>query len=810
MRRHLHCLIIVPLFVIVMTWPAFPRVFDGDEFWLHTEHNDTWTSYWVTWHLEEVLAGTADLYYTDAMYHPQGTSLAYQHHEMPHSLLFSLMKRALPSDDAYNLLFLLTICFNAFCAYILFQHLFADRWIALFGAVAIGVSAYFPITADVPDVRILGTLPLTLYFYHRAVFEGRWRFAALAGVCAGATTLIGVYTFVFVMISVGLYATCLAPKRWRRPAFWLRLLLLIGLAGVIGMLRFYPFFERADVLRLGTDRFEASARTNDFLEFFVHSLNPVTGDLLHSLFRASPDKVFEDGYLGYINLALLVCALLYTPSRRKLVPWLAMFLFFACMRLGDHLSYNGVIHADTVLPEGVLSDWLPAIFRNIGWPDHYHIGLVYPLAALACFGLAALLRSQPARRRAIVSLAACLIVGIEFYAPQKGKTVEPEQTAYINFIASEPDSAIKVINLPQEWWHRQYYLYTQTLSGWPMAFGFQHRLLPLLEAQINRNLLLKTWYRSQSMHCLPHNERVFSGALDQLLAEGFTHVIVHKWKISDWLVTFNFRQTPAAYDDGYVSVYRLRDLSQSCQPQLDLPQLSRFARSPLALPGPRSSILSVHSRHRIDHENLGYLNSLFGDWHRFVHASAETGAAEIEDLTRESQIIALLVDAEDAEGADVDGLIPSERFQRCRRERHDDGAVIELHIRREFSCALVSSDGGLRIEYENGARLENVIAEASDSHLDLQFFWSDVPDEAHSTSIQIVDAAGEKVASGDAVIEHGSLARQRVDIASLGPGDYQVNLIVYDYHSLRSVAGSIRATGERFQRELTIMTLTRD
>ena len=113
MRRHLHCLIIVPLFVIVMTWPAFIRVFDSDEFWLHTKHADAYTSFWVTWHLEKVLAGEADLYYTDAMYHPQGTSLAYQHHEMPHSLLFSLLKRALPADDAYNLLFLLTICFNA-------------------------------------------------------------------------------------------------------------------------------------------------------------------------------------------------------------------------------------------------------------------------------------------------------------------------------------------------------------------------------------------------------------------------------------------------------------------------------------------------------------------------------------------------------------------------------------------------------------------------------------------------------------------------------------------------------------------------
>ena len=176
------------------------------------------------------------------------------------------------------------------------------------------------------------------------------------------------------------------------------------------------------------------------------------------------------------------------------------------MRLGDHLSYNGVSYVDTVLPEGLLSDWLPWVFRNIGWPDFYHIGLVYPLAALACFGLAALVRERSQRTRALVCLAACFVVAIEFYAPQAGNTIKPERTAYIDFMRTEPESAIKVINLPQEWWHRQSYLFTQAVSGWPMAYGFQHRLLPILEAQISRNHLLENLVR-QSQSALPAPQR---------------------------------------------------------------------------------------------------------------------------------------------------------------------------------------------------------------------------------------------------------------------------------------------------------------
>ena len=35
LRNHLHFIIIVPLLIIVMTWPTFERVFDTDRVWIH-------------------------------------------------------------------------------------------------------------------------------------------------------------------------------------------------------------------------------------------------------------------------------------------------------------------------------------------------------------------------------------------------------------------------------------------------------------------------------------------------------------------------------------------------------------------------------------------------------------------------------------------------------------------------------------------------------------------------------------------------------------------------------------------------------
>ena len=78
LRNHLHALLIVPLVVIAVTWPVFPSIFNGEEFWLINHHPDHWLRLWHAWHLERALAGQTELYYTDAMFHPLGTSAGFQ------------------------------------------------------------------------------------------------------------------------------------------------------------------------------------------------------------------------------------------------------------------------------------------------------------------------------------------------------------------------------------------------------------------------------------------------------------------------------------------------------------------------------------------------------------------------------------------------------------------------------------------------------------------------------------------------------------------------------------------------------------
>ncbi len=290
LRNHLPVLLIVPLVVILMTWPTFVRLFDHDEFWLHVQQRDKWQKFWDAWHLERVLAGQADLFYTDAQFHPNGVSLVWQAIIYPHAALLALLQDIIAADSAYNLLFLLILSFNAFCAYLLMHHLTRDKWIALFGAVGVCVSTPFPHASTSPDLILIGTLPLSLYYLHRAVTESRWRFAAAAGLCAGLTAFISLYTLVLIMFTVGILALYWALSRWRRPAFWGLLLLFALISASIGLLRVYPIIADADVLSQGAAYYQDLLRSNDMLDYFVLSTNPLTEAPLRALFRSRPPR----------------------------------------------------------------------------------------------------------------------------------------------------------------------------------------------------------------------------------------------------------------------------------------------------------------------------------------------------------------------------------------------------------------------------------------------------------------------------------------------------------------------------------------
>ncbi len=830
LRNHRHVLLIVPLVVIAITWPTFPRIFDSDEFWLHVRHHDKWLRIWDAWHVEKALAGHAELYYTDFIFHPQGTSLAFYAMVVPHALLMIALETIISADDAYNLLFLLILCFNAFSGYALIGHLIKDKWISLFGAVVFAAATPFPSGQTAPDIITIGTLPLTIHFIHRFVSERRLRFAALAGLCAGITAFVGVYVFAIGLMTVGIFVLMKALSFWRQRAFWSGLLVLVSVCGLTSVLRFYPMLRDHADLAQAVESYQGRTRSNDVLEHFVLRNNPLTGHLFGAPLVAYDDsdrseirQEYKDAYLGYINLFLIGCAFLLRP-RRRLLPWIVILLFFAALRLGSYLTFNGIHYTDIALPDRLLKDAFPALFGNIGRPQYYQIGVVMPLAALSAFGLAALLRSKPARSRRLVALLCIVVVCIEFNTPRIGQTLYPQSTAFIAWLQREPEDEIKLIHLPLGVGQVSHYYYLQTVADYPHANGLSSRLKAKAFRYIEGNWLLRAWYDSRSVHCLPHSRPQITQALEQLLGDGFTHVVFHNWIYGDFLIGHTFWQVPTAYHDEFVSVYRLNDLRYICEhtgtsdSAASHSDLSILARTPWVLPGKGSSILSFHPSDSIDADRFAYYSALFSEWESLLHLYVEDGELvtqnsgdgymDISALQNNNQVIYITYDGGDSH-AMPGSHYAVEGFDLCQRETHEGGSIIESYVRRDFSCALIASDSPFQVQYDNGAMLNNLLVQSDSDTLEIQLMWIALPDEAHSVSLQVFDAAGDKALGQDSVIGHITLDRQRIDVSSLPPGDYRVKLILYNFETGAIVSGTVSEDGARFDRELTTAMMER-
>ena len=772
--------------------------------------------------MERVLAGHSDYFHTDVMFHPHGVSLAFHASSAPHALLLLVLQKLIPVDDAYNLLYLLMLCFNAYCAYALIHHLLKDRWIALFGAVVVGVNVWFTDYVTSPDLLWMGTLPLITYFLSRSLTEHRWRFAALAGITAGFTVFIGIYVYLFALLTASIYCLFLSFSRWRRPAFWLRLLLFVGVCASISAIRFYPMFADAEVLNEGLTRnFLMPQLSNDVLHFLVNSHNPFTVDFLHSVFDASPDEDFQTAYLGYVNLFFLACALVHKPARPAMAPWLVVMILFITLRLGDYLTYNTQAHTLIALPGRALREMFPLFLGQVSNPKYYQIGVITPLAVLSCLGLSVLVRSTQGRRRRSIILLSMMFLAVEYFNSRKGYVIEHEKTAYIAWLQSEDESRINLINLPRSRVNAVHYLYFQTLSGYPTAFGMANRgRLTTRRRYIDDNLLLRTWNIQQPVVCLPrYKSHSYLTALDELLEDGFTHVVVHHWLGDDAPLKPSFAIVPAAYNNGKVSVYRLADMRLNCQPPQIPAPLSRFLQSTWILPDFGSSLISYHPSQNINHDTLVYLEWLLSDWDNLFHLYLQDGEWMIqsagkllanEDASAQfGEVIYFTYDANHSVPTFPENIEFRDAFHLCQRETHADSAVIELYLRKRFSCSLIDSSNALRVEYDDGPVIENLLYGFDQKYLDLQLMWSNLPSEPHSVSLQIFDADGAKLLGQDSTIGHTSLAHYRLDICILAARQVCGQADRIQLQTRVSVPGTMIDTGAKFQRELEIATFDR-
>lgn len=821
-HNHYHFIIVVILLLVLLTWPTIVYVFQSDVFWLPATVYDAWTNIWNAWYAELILAGKAELFHTDLMFYPAGVSLAFHSYSLSHVLTLNALSAILPLSSAFNLTYLLNIFVTTLSAYIYLLYLFRLKWVCLLGAVIFGCSIYVTARPTQPDVTVIATLPLSLYFFHRAVLEKRRSLAALSGLLVGATAFIGIYTYVSLLIALGLYILYFALMRWGHRSFWMTVLLVLALAGSIGMARAFPVLADSTALEQALSKGGGGEMNTDLVHFFVNYDHPVLTPVFRQLFGLETDTPWSSAYLGYIPLALIAIGLLRQAYRRKMLFWLYLMAPFLVLRLGSHLTINGQEFSDILLPKHVLDEFLPSVFEAIYAPDYFHSGALLPLAVLSCYGALTLLRFFSQRYRWPLIVLLILGVAFEYYTSQEHVVVPDEQLAFLNWLAREDNQAeIRLINVPMGRVNAKLYNFYQTLSGYPHAEGVVGRTPQAAYSYINSNPLLSAWSANKSVRCGLSNQTQYLDALDALLMDGFTHIVLHKNAFFASQVEDSFAFAEAAFQNDYAAVYRLFDLRGGCPDEMPSHEvaahLKEFFSSPAPIPKRNESILSLHSHRLLGSKLFRFYTRQAAEWKSLIHISgdgrdqmqiqsSDALSSDKDSIVNRNSMVWLVYDPQqtDLRSAPVYNDWFVKQYRQCKRAHNSFHIRAELYIRRPFSCDLVNADTSLSVRYDNGIQLANRLYSVANNELQIYLWWSEAGRGDHAYSIQIFDSDGIKVARVDHVIRYDPLAYRRIDISQLRPGDYSARLIVYHVDSKKSQPGTIVQNQHSFLRELEI------
>ena len=597
--NHLPFIIILPLLIIVMTWPTFVYVFDTETFWLPSKDKDIFFKLWDVWYGRQILAGKADFFYTDLQFYPQGLSLVYHQFVIPHMIAVGLLQLIMPLSNAYNLCFLLLLFANASATYLLLLLILRDKLICLFGASLVAASPYFRLGSTLPDLTLIATLPLAIYFLQRAIHENRLSFAAVSGLAAGATVFIGMYIFICILLTLGMLGLYFALSRWKERRFWTIIAILLCALGAASMIRIGPMIADRESLNVALDKDTGFDASNDLLGYVVLSHNPITFPFVKDLSDMPASDTLDREYLGLLPLILIIAGLASRSHRRPMLPWLVMLAVFLLLGLGDTLTFNRQNYPDIVLPLRALDQLFPALFRPFWNARHFQIGAVLPLAVLSCYGLCAVAKRAPPGRALWVVMALVALVAVDYFAPREGSVIAKGQTKFIKWLATEEQAPIRLINLPMGRATSKYYSFLQSVGGYPHVHGAANRTLRESYSYIDANPVLRAWRNYKSFFCFPSSAKTFNDALEQLITDGFTHVVLHEPLKFSKVVPLLFPHTLPAYKDDFAYVYRLPDMRDICQHTAMLsshvfPQLDGLLPPSTVRAGDEASVLSIH------------------------------------------------------------------------------------------------------------------------------------------------------------------------------------------------------------------------
>ena len=824
LREHSHVLIVVILLTLATTFPTIAYVFDTDVFWLPTTDWDVYIHIWDAWFGKQVFTGQADRLHAQMMFYPDGLPLNSHQYALPNIVAVIIFNLFLPLSNAFSLAWLLLIFSCALSGYAYLLWLFEDKWIALLGAVVFGFSPHVVGEPHHPNITYVVPIPLVLYCFHRGVRDQRTILIILAGALTGLTSFGLLYTYVILLVMLGLYVCAFAVSRWRDRRYWQYLALLILVVAASSFWGIYPLLSDSAVTDSLIGWYTGTQIKTDAISFFVNHRHPLFGSSLDAILQTPANaSTSHTSFLGYIPLLLIGFGLSKRFTRRKMLPWVFLCGIFLILRLGPVLNINGVVFPDVLLPKYYLDQIPPGVFKAYWVPDQFMAGAILPLAVLTGYGLIALQRRVPRATKPLVVLAFVMIVAFEYYVPIREQIIPQEQFDFLDWLRSEEEKGeIRLFQVPMSRYASLRYNLYQALSGYPHAEGAISRTPRSAYDYINANFLLSAWHHNRPVDCNMPGRDNYLSALAQLKEDGFSHVVFH----------FTFKQyisvhessvsVQASYADNLVKIARLSDLRESCPQELSESHLFTDAyatvmQQPSILDERHGTVVVFPPTPQANDHFMRYLRH-FSQINRDVitittdeqanvtiQRSAQDDIDPAIELERSAALWHINIPQEfDAEQTPAYQDWFKQRFHSCQRYNEDDRTVIDLYIREDIPCSAMDQSSALEVKYDSGARLHNISYAVDQELLHFYMAWTRTSADSYAFSLQFFNEDGQKALQYDHVIYRDLLAVHEVDTSSLPQGAYSIQLIVYDFETQASLGGVVTATSERFEREIEI------
>jgi hypothetical protein len=219
------------------------------------------------------------------------------------------------------------------------------------------------------------------------------------------------------------------------------------------------------------------------------------------------------------------------------------------LSLGTVLFIDGVKMSTVKMPYRLV-DEVP-IFRAVRTPNRFALGFSLPWAVLVGYGVAYLWQQLEGRKWLAHAVTGGLTALMLFELTEVPLALYPLEISPFFYQIRDEEEPGALINLPMTGQHN--YMLDQTVHGWPIASGSIGRLPEDAFAYVAANPLLRDWREKVPLACTYD----VGSAIEDLLADDFRYVVVHKRKPPDWLD--GYLTVAPIYDDDLVTVYSLED-----------------------------------------------------------------------------------------------------------------------------------------------------------------------------------------------------------------------------------------------------------